>query len=56
MAVKDGNELMTDELNPVILSHHIWAFLHHCLGGAARQVFKSTARQDGLNVWRKLCL
>ena len=49
----DG-ELMTDDMNPTILSHHIWAFLHHCLSGAARQVYKNTARQDGLNVWRKL--
>ena len=49
----DG-QLMTDDLNPVVLSHHIWAFLQHCLTGPARQVYKSTRRQDGLNVWRKL--
>jgi len=42
--------IMTDGLNPVGLSHHIWAFLHHCLSGAAKQVFKSTDRQNGLDV------
>ena len=50
------NVLMTDDLNPVVVSHHIWAFLQHCLTGAGKQVFKATARQDGLNVWRKLTL
>ena len=52
---KCGGELMT-EVEPVVLSHHIWAFLHHCLSGSARQVFKNTPRQDGLNVWRQLML
>ena len=50
------NALMTDDLNPVVLSHHVWAFLQHCLSGAGKQVFKATARQDGFNVWRKLTL
>jgi len=54
--MKMSGELMTDDLNPMVLSHHIWAFLHHCLSGAAKQVYKSTDRQDGFNVWRKLTL
>ena len=52
--VQRSGELMVDDLNPAILSHHLWAFLHHCLTGAARQVYKNTDRRDGLNVWRKL--
>ena len=47
---------MTDDLNPTVVSHHVWAFLHHCLSGPAKQLFKNTARQDGLNTWRKLTL
>ena len=53
--IKAGGHLMT-ELDPVVLSHLVWAFLHHCLTGAARQVFKNTTRQDGLNLWRQLTL
>ena len=48
--------VMTDDLNPVVLSHHIWGFLQHCLSGSGKQIFKSTERQDGFNVWRKLTL
>ena len=47
---------MTDDLNPVVLSHHVWGFLQHCLSGAGKQVFKSATRQDGFNVWRVLTL
>ena len=54
LRVNQSGLLMTDSLNPVVLSHHIWAFLHHCLTGIARQVFKNTERQDGFNVWRQL--
>ena len=54
--MKASGELMTDDFNPTVLSHHVWAFLHHCLSGAARQLYKNTARQDGLNIWRKLTL
>ena len=50
-----SGELMT-EISPEVLSHHIWGFLQHCLGGAAKQTFKSTARRDGSNVWRELVL
>ena len=50
------NALMTDDMDPFVLSHHVWGFLLHCLTGAAKQVFKSVAREDGLNVWRKLTL
>ena len=56
VAVKMGNTLMTDDLNPSVLSHHLWAFLQHCLSGVGRQTFKNTARQDGFNVWRKLTM
>ena len=55
-AKKMSNALMTDELSPTILSHHVWAFLHHCLVGTAKQVFKSVARQNGLEVWRRLVM
>ena len=41
------NSLMTDDMDPTILSHHIWGFLLHCLTGAAKQTFKSVAREDG---------
>jgi len=51
---KMSNDLMTDELNPTVLSHHIWAFFHHCLIGTAKQIFKATERQNGLEVWRRL--
>ena len=50
------NALMTDDLQPEVLSHHVWGFLQHCLSGAGKQIFKGTARQDGFNVWRKLTL
>ena len=48
--MKMSNELLTDDLSPTVLSHHIWAFLHHCLVGTAKQIFKSTDRQNGLEV------
>ena len=52
---KRDSTLMT-ELNPYVISHHIWGFLQHSLSGAARQTFKNTKRRDGLNVWRLLVL
>ncbi len=54
--VKMSGFLMTDELSPIVLSHHLWGFLQHCLSGSARQTLKNTGRHDGLNVWRKLTL
>ena len=54
--MRRSNALMTDELNPSVLAHHVWGFLHHCLTGVGRQVFKSADRQDGFNIWRRLCL
>ena len=50
------NALMTDDMDPTILSHHIGGFLLHCLSGTAKQTFKSVAREDGFNVWRKLTM
>ena len=47
--------LMT-ELNPFVLSHHLWGFFQHGLQGEARQVFKAEKRQDGFNIWRVLTL
>ena len=53
---KMNDQVMTDEVNPFVVSHLVWGLLQHCLTGAARQTFKTTARQDGFNVWRKLIL
>ena len=44
------------EIDPYVFNHHVWGFLQHCLSGSARQVFKRTPRQDGMNVWRQLVL
>ena len=44
------------EINPTVLSHHMWGFLQHGLSGSARQTFKNTTRRDGSNVWRLLVL
>ena len=44
------------ELNPFVLSHHMWGVLQHGLCGEARQVFKEEKRQDGFNIWRILTL
>ena len=58
------NEFMQDSedpqgstvVEPKVLGHHVWGFLQHCLTGAAKQTFRNTDRQDGLNVWRKLVM
>ena len=55
-AKKQSGDIMTDALNPHVLSHLVWGFLQHCLKGVGRQTFKNTARQDGFNVWRKLTM
>ena len=44
------------EVNPEVLSHHIWGFLQHCLAGSAKQVFRNAERRNGLDVWRALVL
>ena len=49
-----SGQVMTDDFDPRVLSHHIWSFLLHCLSGSARQTYKNTPRQDGLNIWRLL--
>ena len=55
-AEKRGTPKLMTELDPYVLSHHMWAFLQHCVSGVARQTFKNTGRRDGLNVWRALVL
>ena len=50
-----SGDLMT-ELNPYVLSHHLWGSLQHGLHGKARQVFKGEKGHDGFNVWGILIL
>ena len=56
---KTTNQTMTEAVGaacPHVISHHIWGFFQHCLTGAAKQVFKTSDRRDGLNIWRRLVL
>jgi hypothetical protein len=50
-----SGDLMT-ELNPFVISHHLWGFFQHGLHDDARRTFKGEKRQDGFNIWRILTL
>ena len=60
-STKITDELMVQcaamtELDPRIFSFHLWGFLHHCLTGMAKRLFKCNRRRCGLDVWRELVL
>ena len=49
-ASEDTLQMM--ESDPVILSHHLWAFLNVSLDGDAWSIFDSVDMENGLEVWR----
>ena len=48
--------LVMGEADPMILNHHVWAYLNLNLIGNAELIFNNVKDENGLEVWRKLSL